>query len=529
MWLGLLFPLIFLTLGLAFLGYPGLEDDEVLFTTPFFHLAGASVYDMTLAQRKIPLMLLSYLGTLKAALYLPILCFFEPSVLTIRLPVLLLGCATIWLLYRFLEMIHGPRAAWIGGLLVATHATFLMTTVYDWGPVALQNLLLAAGMLLLAAWWKTPKWWCLFVGFLCFGLAMWDKALFAWVLSGISIAAVVVFPREVFRSLRWRNVAVAVAGFCLGALPLIKYNVSSRSRLATFHSNASFAFNEFPHKFLILRRTFNGSALLGYMSAEPWSDHARAARGAVEHVSYAIQSVFGEHRASYSMEAAFCLGLLLVPFLWRTSSRRILLFSLIATAIAWLQMAITANAGSSAHHAILIAPLAFIFLAVGLAQTSLRFGRVIAVVLVLLVGENLVVTNQNLFQFANYGSLGVWSDAIYALADEVERTLPTQVVVDDWGIQNALTVLENGRLPMVTVSEEFLAPGLNENQRAYYVRLLENGLWLGHTTEYRVFTGVSDRIDRGAEEAGFRKETVRIVPDSHGRAVFEVFRFVRRE
>src|ERR1044071_3992917 len=116
-WIGLLFPLVFFLLGITFLPYTGLEDDEVLFTMPIFHQPGSATYSMTVAHHRIPLMLLSYLGTLKTAIYLPILSFFTPSVWTIRVPALLLACLTLWLIFRLLQKIHSFRAACIGALL----------------------------------------------------------------------------------------------------------------------------------------------------------------------------------------------------------------------------------------------------------------------------------------------------------------------------------------------------------------------------------------------------------------------------
>ena len=65
-------------------------------------------------------------------------------------------------------------------------------------------------------------------------------------LTGIAVAAVAVFNREVWTRLTWRNVAVAAAGFCVGALPFLAYNVSSG--FATFRSNASFVLTDFSFK-----------------------------------------------------------------------------------------------------------------------------------------------------------------------------------------------------------------------------------------------------------------------------------------
>src|SRR5690349_14336334 len=127
MWPHILFPLLFFCLGWALLPYPGLQNDEVLFANALFHVPASDVFHLNVLHHQIPLMLLTYMGALKTWIYGPILALFPPSYLTVRLPVLFLGAFTIWLFVRLLGSVHGRRAAWIGGLLLATDTTFLLT------------------------------------------------------------------------------------------------------------------------------------------------------------------------------------------------------------------------------------------------------------------------------------------------------------------------------------------------------------------------------------------------------------------
>ena len=54
-----------------------------------------------------------------------------------------------------------------------------------------------------------------------------------------------------------------------------------------------------------------------------------------------------------------------------------------------------------------------------------------------------------------------------------------------------------------------------------------DSVFVGHVREREVFQGVDERLDRFAESAGYRKQMVTVVPDSHGRPIFELFRFTR--
>jgi hypothetical protein len=155
------------------------------------------------------------------------------------------------------------------------------------------------------------------------------------------------------------------------------------------------------------------------------------------------------------------------------------------------------------------------------ASQRIRWPRVGAVALaaamLLLVGENLLLTNEYFYQLATFGALGSWSDAIYQLSGQAGRIQSARIVVDDWGIANALQVLHGGKLPLV------MADG-----RAWDPARLAEEVWIGHTPEYQQTAGASERIIQTARSAGFEKQIIETVPDRNGRPVFEIFHFMRK-
>jgi len=530
-WAGVFFALLFIATGWCLLPYPGLDNDEVLFAGPLFNVPTA-VFEATIRHHAIPLMLDTYVGALKTWLYAPLLALCEPTYLSMRLPVLLLGGLTVWLVIRLVELMHSRRAAWIAGLLLATDTLFVLTTCFDWGTVALQHFCLVAGLLLVLKFAVSGGRLALFCGFFSFGLGMWDKAIFIWMLSGIAVAAVIVFHREVWTRLTWRNVAMAAAGFCVGALPFLAYNVSSG--FTTFRSNSSFVFTDFSFKAKLLRSNWNGSSMVGFFVNDTSADHPREAQGPAEHLSFKVNSVFGEHRTN-RLEGAFIVALLLAPALWFTRARGPLAFCLITLAVAWMQMAITKGAGTSAHHAVLLWPIPHIFLAVAFAEASLQLrpGRgvqkigewALVAAMLYLAAENLLVTNQYFYQLARYGPAPRWTDAIYELSRSVGELRPSAVVVDDWGILYQLVFLHRGQLPLISAGDQFLSPALGEERRNWERWLLEQGLWLGHTAGHEEIPGSNERIVKTAASAGFRKEMIKVISDRNGRPAFEIFRF----
>ena len=308
--------LLFVLAGLAFYPLAGIYEDEAMFASVLYDRAGAQ-HSVKVFGHRIPLMLMSYLGALKSLIYAPVFRIWKPSAGSVRIPVLLLGALTILLFYRLLLRIAGERAAVVGCVLLSADTTWFLTTCFDWGPVVLQHLLLVAGALSLVRFHQEKQRRFLFTGFLLFGRALWDKAIFLWVLSGMAAAAVLVFPRELRRAFSWRNAAVATLAIGLGAAPLIRYNV--REPLATFRSTVALDTGSLSSKIANVFSTLSGQALFGFL-ARTDADGQDAGR---------LHSGF----FGYALLAA----LLLTPLLWSTPARRPIVFAFVGSSRVDLQ------------------------------------------------------------------------------------------------------------------------------------------------------------------------------------------------
>jgi 4-amino-4-deoxy-L-arabinose transferase-like glycosyltransferase len=266
-WIPLLACGFFLLAGVAFVPLLGVENDEALFGNAFYEPHGGS-YVYHLGRIHLPLMILSYLGTLKSWIYKPIYGLFGIGVRSTRMPAVLLGMASIWLFYRLLDRIAGRRAALIGCGLLATDAVYLLTSTFDWGPVALQHVLVLGGALLLVRFWQQGDKLALAGGFFLLGLALWDKALAIWVLSGLGVAALVTLPKQIAPLTTRRHVGIAGLSLLVGAFPLILYNIHTRG--GTLHGNVVSDTASAPAKARALADTIRGSGLFGYLSPEDW-------------------------------------------------------------------------------------------------------------------------------------------------------------------------------------------------------------------------------------------------------------------
>src|SRR5690349_861208 len=144
--LALILCIFFFFAGYQFLPLLGIEDVEALFAEAI--LPPRRDYSMRVGHSHLPLMLMSYLGALKSWIYAAIFPIFGTGLLSMRLPMLLAGAISLWLFYRLLDRIAGKRAALIGCGLLAVDSMYLLTLCFDWGPVALQHLLMIGGGLL---------------------------------------------------------------------------------------------------------------------------------------------------------------------------------------------------------------------------------------------------------------------------------------------------------------------------------------------------------------------------------------------
>ena len=506
---GVLCGLVVVLLGCLFINYAGLQEDESAFAAPVFR--DWSFYSITLGHARVPLMQMSYVGSLKTWVYAPLFWLWPPTPLLIRLPALLIGALTIVLFGWLLERAHGRRAAWIGSVLLASDSVFLLATTFDWGPVALQHLLTVAAMLVSVLWFQTRrKRWLVTAGFCC-GLALWDKAVFAWVLGGL-LAGSLLFLRPVRSRITFRHGALAAGALLAGALPLVIYNSGARSRLATIRSHPQVGTATLSQKLIIMHLTWNGFGLFPYLLADA-PQQPGAPRTPLEKASFLLHRATGDHRSN-AIEPALLLAILLIPSLWHTRARNAVLFSLIAFGVAWIFMLATGG-GGSLHHTILLWPLPQLFLAVAFAEASrhVPVGRWLFAGLVgFLAITNLAVTNQYLFEFIRDGPSQTWTDAIYALAAGVHDTPATQLMMVGWGAEAPLCVLNRNRPPVRTIDASSPSSGLRPllaDQEAIWVE------------QMRSPASILD----SARAAGYDPVIVATYLDRHGRPMFRTYRF----
>ncbi len=512
-WLPGTLGLLFLLLGILFIPCAGLQNDEALFSVPIYAGTPESGH-ITLFGQTVHLMVMTYVGTLKSSFYAVWLNRWRPGLWSVRLPVLIAGVGTIWLFWSLICRTAGRTAAIFGTILLATDALFLLTTVFDWGPVALQHLLLTAAALLVVTFNHNGSKWNLAAAFFLMGLAIWDKALASWTLSALGLAALITFPREIRARLSLLNLTIATLAFSAGASPLIIYNV--KSPFATFSGNAKFSASDLDQKTTLLRRTFDGSAVFGYIPRDDWERPERQPHTTIERASLALRDLLGEHRRGLGYWAAIG-ALLLAPLWWHR--RRPVLFALLFCAFAWLQMAFNKDTGGGVHHTILLWPFSLFFIATALAAAADRIprGTMIASALICLIAlSNLLVLNHYYSQFVRYGTSVIWTDAVAPLSKSLDRYRARTVYAMDWGIREVITMLQRGQLSLWNGEGTDLASLLSTNP-----------VFVTHVPGADINPNAGEILRGGATRLGYHETILETVSDRNGRPIFRISEFKR--
>jgi len=521
---------LFTALGLVFLPYPGAQYDEVLFTSAIYAPETLECAMKTRAGA-IPVMLMTYVGTLKAALYAPLLRWFESGHFTLRLPMLLVAALSVGLFFLAARRLAGTRAALLAGLLLATDAVYLLTSVFDWGPVALQHLLFAAALYAGIRFRETPRAGWLFAMALCAGLALWDKAIIVWLLAGFGVSALVVLRREVVMVARSRRMALAaVVGFVLGAAPFLYYN--KLHPLRTFTSSFEEERQPTMQKIRALDRTMDGSGLFGYMVREDPEGFPQGLKQWEKAPLWLNGKLRGPRQ---SVQHLVLLGAFLaLPLLWAGKWRRTAVFLAQAAVVAWVLMLFTRNAGGSMHHTILLWPIPQMLVALVAAEVARRFpvrgARIVTVVLLAAALNNGLQLNHYLAHFIACGPTWIWTDAIRPLAAEVGRMEGRRVFAADWGILQQMEYYSKGRIAVHRASDGVLLT-LESDPRSVpsleRALLDETSVFVTKTEGRDVFPDVRAKLLAFAGERGYRHELLKTIHDRHGAPIFEIHEFRR--
>ena len=460
--LRLLLPaFLFLSLSLYQLNLPGLHYDEAFEVVPAMQLLqGGPVHafrdsTLTLFGRTFPLTTQDYIGALNTYGSLPFLALGGIRVVSLRAYSIFVGLVTLGLVYGFTaEWSRSPGAGLAAAMLLAVNPTFVF-----WSRQGIFVTALTAAIGVAAAWswlrWRrTGRYRWALVGAFLFGLGVYAKLLFVWLIVALGGAflltadrrplatarralATLTAPRPPAPAILLRRGGELLAAVALGCWPLIVYNLQTGGTLKSIGRNAATSYYGVDNtavlhnlaarmeQFVIL---LSGGHLwyLGGVYTNPVAPFAfglaLAAAGWLAWRSKRPLPLFPFAVIAFVIAAS----VVTVSALWVTHFAVLMVWPAIAIAVTGAEVARRLRPSRSARTALLLA-LALLLATEG--WTTVRYHRALTV----------------------SGGLSDHSDAIYDMADWLNRNARGPVVAMDWGLAAPITYLTAGRVTPIEV------------------------------------------------------------------------------
>ncbi|MBI1882397.1 MAG: glycosyltransferase family 39 protein [Chloroflexi bacterium] len=484
--LGLIPILIFILLAGHSLWLPGIYYDEVLqmvtaiaalkggVNGPIIQVEGSVI---SLLGHPFPLLILPYLGATQAGILTLAFAIADMSVPVMRGTFIALGAIGLIFTFLFTRRLFGLGTALLSTLLLAVDPTYIFASRSDNGPTAVMMISKMAALWFLITWWQTRKFAYLLAGaFLC-GFGLYDKVNFIWFLGALGASVIVFYSRELWervKRVQWYVWLGALTSFCMGAAVLIAYTALTgggpfRGLLNLTHQETAFGVD---NSNLLDNLGIRLESLFGLLSGYEILDFYTSTFGGYQFpysrgifVSTALPWLVGLAILVCGVQA-----ILRVKWL----NLRKALFLLLMSALMVLASTVTPT-NLMYHHLLLVYPFLHLFVAHFLMAIPNilksvrpqgledRFNKMLgwglsSAIIAIALAISLGVTTNYYRVLEETGGIGMWSDAIYELANHLEGDERT-VVCMDWGINLNLIALSKGELHTLEPWQEFLYTG----------------------------------------------------------------------
>jgi hypothetical protein len=453
------------------LSLPGLYYDEALDLVPMLDLAQGRSPELLrgIGIGRFPLMLLDYMGSLGGYVALPFVSVFGAGFVAARIQPLLFSALTIALVYALATRWFGARVAGLTALLLAVQPSFVWFSRQGISVTSVMSVFAWGSLLLLtqagsptparAAIASSPRRFALAGA--CLGLGLWAKLPFLWWLMMLGAMAVIWLltrpdARAQLRS-RARGIAALVAGFALGAAPLLAYNLIGVIRDGSPHTAS-----------LILGSLLRPTQQFGVDNRDflknlgvSWSNFSVFIDG-----SYFWYNgvTFSNTFALPTLAIALLIGLAFVrvdPRVRPLTPRWLALACALPVAIV---MGAFTVSGQWATHFFIISGVPQMLIACAAVWMAERVWTALAPhagafaagalalgLVALPLSRDVWVNAQHHAKLAETGGSGRFSDAVYAIAEHLDQRAVAEPVALDWGIEKQIRVLTGDRVRPIEI------------------------------------------------------------------------------
>lgn len=502
---------IFVLIGAYNIDKPGLYYDEALFV----NAATGGSSDLFVFKRwgELPVMLMPYIGALKAWLYYPIFKLFDITYLSIRLPTILLGALGLGLTWKYVSLSFGSIASIFFLMMAAVEPSSIFHSRLDWGPTAVMMVFRGGLLLSLSYWFSTGKRKYLLLALSCTGLGTFDKLNFIWVAISAFAAGVLIYPCR-FRNLlfsKHKNYLIAI--FIISAIlvaifvKVVRIKIFEEIGIDDLGARMS----SFLH---LLALTIRGEGVYQFVIQ---GDNPIFNLHAYFLIGTSIIALWGFYRG-------ICDGTLPV---------RPLVYLALLTSFLAIQILFTKKA-TGPHHFATFAPLWLIFISVGMASAMLGIQKrsvvlargIIGFLMVLIVSTSIKI--DSLYHDGFKASTGNphWDPAS---STELNIALMSRdvksIVAVDWGFATNVQALSNNQIKVIDLWPMF-NDGLDQSQSKWIrSEFLEKGaVFILHAEGKEVFPAARRHFMDAANKDGWDLQRIVTIHSINGLPFIELFR-----
>jgi hypothetical protein len=407
----------------------------------------------------------------------------------------------------------------LGIVLLATDPSFVFYSRIDFGPSVFMFLFRAFALWQLVGWWRTRRLRSLVFGSLAFGLGVYDKANFLWIVAAVALAAVLLDYRGVRQRFDRRALTWAAGAFAVGCLPFLAYNASWPPRTikpaleGTLHVSggnpSGNPFVQFGGRLQGLVRLLDGETISAILTARHGGPPLLPALAFAAAAAIAVLYAFARFRRRF----------------------RPAMFVVLVGVLVLAASALTPG-GSYPHHVLLSYPAPHLALAAfvveGMAllrgRARAAAGALGAVAIAAAVAVSVTTSSEMLSRIRVTGGIGNFSDGIYTLErDLVRHDRSRRLVVIDWGIFQNLVAISGGDLKATELWQQLNEKG---RVRGNVLEQLEDpsARYVLHAPTATNFPRARSRFFAAQRTGGRDARLVLTVPTRLGQPLFEVYR-----
>jgi dolichyl-phosphate-mannose-protein mannosyltransferase len=504
---------VYFILAIIKINYPGVHYDEI-----YFGNAAVGGIDDVFIRYKIgnfPILLMTYIGALKAYFYYPIFKVFGVSAYSIRIPTILVTAISLYVLYGATKRLFNDRVALLTLFLLSIDASFISQTRYDVGPTVIEFLLKTIVIYLFAWYLQSSRDKYLFWIYVMLSLGLFNKLNFIWFINSFYFAVLVVY-RNIWPNLQEKGMMRSHTRgvVLLSYLPLAGYflwmnYIYDLFQPLSFHDIISRWSGVFSNvKDLVTGVSFYNYALGNMHSL--WNDLFFLMIAAI-------------------LAAGLIFNVLLKKNPQPNKKNYFLFVLVIVTTIP--QILITKEA-KNIWHVFTLYPCIPIIMSVSLIAlydllSKKAFAKFAVIALIALITAHQLIIDYKYIQAYKEPTKNIyWSMKIYDLI-KYTRNDPHRFASIDWAIHTQLTTFTCLRDKYKELSYAFRDMTFTEDNKRWlvseYLDPRKNYYFIAHSEVNTYFHKARNNLFTLADENNIQMKLIKTISDEDGKVIFEIY------